>query len=78
MNEDLTKKSNGWNEWAHRVLGDIERIDSKLEKVLMEISSLHVDIAILKTKAALIGAIWGGVLALFVSLIVSYIKSIHP
>ena len=76
------KKLNGWSEWAHRVLGDIERLEGSLERVegkvdikhgetLKAIQALAIEIAILKTKAAMIAGIWGSILGIIASIITS-------
>ena len=72
MPEDQ-KKANGWGEWAHRVLGDIERIEAKLDKAMAQINQLGIDIAVLKTKAALIGAAWGLAASIIASVIIQII-----
>ena len=61
--------TNGWNEWAHRVLGDIERLESKQDQLIADISALRVDIAILKTKAMLIGGVYGTAAAIVISVV---------
>ena len=67
------KKVNGWNEWAHRVLGDIERIDDAQKDIWEDINNLTVEIAILKTKAAMIGGIWGAIVGIVSSILVAAI-----
>lgn len=64
------EKKNGWSEWAHRVLGDIERIEAKLDKAIGQINQLGIDIAVLKTKAALIGATWGLIISIMASTVI--------
>ena len=63
-------KKNGWSDWAHRVLGDIERIEAKLDKAMAQINQLGIDIAVLKTKAALIGAAWGLAASIIASIVI--------
>jgi len=65
------RKLNGWNEWAHRVLGDIERLDEKEDKMQTQINQLTIEIAILKTKAAMIGGFWGALVGGIVSIVVA-------
>jgi hypothetical protein len=65
-----SKKADGWGEWAHRVLGDIERIETKLDKAMSQINQLGIDIAVLKTKAATIGAAWGLVASIIASVVI--------
>jgi len=68
---DDKKLNNGWNEWAHRVLGDIERLDEKEDKMQTQINQLAIEIAILKTKAAMIGGFWGALVGGIVSIVVA-------
>ena len=63
----------GWDTWAKRVLGDIERIDNQNKTILNELSNIRVDIAILKTKAALIGGAWGTVMGIITAIIIKLI-----
>ena len=71
MTED--RKLNGWNEWAHRVLGDIERLDEKEDKMQTQLNQLAIEIAILKTKAAMIGGLWGAIFGIIVSVVTAII-----
>lgn len=90
-------KANGWSEWAHRVLGDIERIEERQEEMNKNIQSQArffgdigriettqgemfriiqaqaIEIAILKTKAAMIGGVWGAIIGAIVSIVVAMI-----
>lgn len=71
------QKQDGWNEWAKRVLGDIERIDNKLESIINNVASLRIEIAVLKAKAAMLGVIWGAVVSIIVSVVTAFLlKSI--
>jgi len=69
----MTEQKDGWNEWAKRVLGDIERLEVSIDKILIEITNLRVDIAVLKTKSAIAGAFWGALVSLIVSIIAAII-----
>jgi hypothetical protein len=64
-------KLNGWNEWAHRVLGDIERLEGKQDELLKALTLVAIDIAVLKTKAALIGGVWGAVVSAVITVVLS-------
>lgn len=83
MTDDL-KPANGWNEWAHRVLGDLERLEKKQGEVFtaidcvkrelaIEIQQMAIEIAVLKTKASFAGGVWGAIVAGVVSLTVALI-----
>jgi hypothetical protein len=69
----MVDEKDGWSEWAHRVLGDIERIDRQNKDILLEISALRIDVAILKTKAAFIGGIWGTIMGVIAGIVVKLI-----
>ncbi len=79
---DETK--NGWNEWAKKVLFDIERIDKEQESIYNRvdksyrelqdsINSLRVEIAVIKTKAGIYGAIWGAIVGMITTIIAAAI-----
>jgi hypothetical protein len=70
------KKVNGWNEWAHKVLSDIERIEESQDKIWNKLNDISVEIAVLKTKAALIGGVWGAVVSIVVG-VVTYLVTHH-
>jgi hypothetical protein len=69
----MVDEKDGWSEWAHRVLGDIERIDRQNKDILLEISALRIDVAILKTKAAFIGGLWGTIMGVIAGIVVKLI-----
>jgi len=79
---DETK--NGWNEWAKKVLFDIERLDKehkdvcdRLDKSYKDIHEainlLRIEIAVLKTRAGMYGAIWGAIVGLVTTVIAAAI-----
>lgn len=67
------KLTDGWNEWAHRVLGDIERLESKQNEIFDMVSHIRIELAILKTKAAVFGSICGFCSALIVTFVAKYL-----
>jgi hypothetical protein len=44
----------GWNEWARRVVDDIERLESRQEKLTADVLVIRVETAALRAKAVLI------------------------
>jgi hypothetical protein len=44
----------GWNEWARRVVDDIERLESKQEKLTADVLAIRVETAALRAKTVLI------------------------
>ena len=49
--------ASSWNEWARRVIDDIERLEAKQEQLVADIFALRVETATLKAKAVLIGEV---------------------
>jgi len=83
---DIEVKYNGWNEWAKYVLKSIERLEhnittledkadiNKLE-VLKEIADIKREIAMLKTKSAMWGAIAASIpviIGIIITLIINF------
>lgn len=77
-------ETNGWGIWAKKVLTDIERLDKEQESIyttvdksykeLQEsINCLRVDIAVIKTKAGIYGAIWGAIVGMITTVIAAAI-----
>ena len=76
----MTDESGSWNEWAKKVLADIERLDNtnknladridiSNQKMLAEIALLKVEIAVLKTKNAVYASGWAVGVSVVVALI---------
>jgi len=59
-----------WNEWAIYVKQSIERLENKQTEIFTLLNKMAVDIAVLKTKASIAGAVWGSVMAFVTSMIV--------
>ena len=66
------KGQNGWNEWSKHILSELERLNSSYENLMKEVirindqtmkdmHALKVDLATLKVKASVWGAIAGSV-----------------
>ena len=86
-NEYILKKVNGWNEWAHCVLGDIEHLfknddkcDEEKEAIKKTVNQLILDFNIFKTevntRAGIIGGIWGAVVGIIAGVITGLIINI--
>lgn len=63
----LDKKNNGWGEWSNKVLTDLEDFKQDIKELYEEIGNLKTDIAVIKAKAAIWGAIAGLITAPFLS-----------
>jgi len=50
---------NGWNEWSRHVLSELERLNGCYDKIDGQLRKIHVEIAMLKVKSGMWGAIGG-------------------
>lgn len=50
---------NGWNEWSNKVLGDLKDLKQLYKELANDITELKIQLAIIKTKAAIYGALGG-------------------
>lgn len=53
-----------WSQWSKHVLAELERLDAKQEKILMEVQKTNIDIARLQMKAGIWGALAGTIPAI--------------
>ena len=58
------EKTNGWNEWSKHVLKELERLNGCQEQIEKDVKKISVDIATLKVKAGIWGAIAGTIPAI--------------
>ena len=63
-------KQNGWNEWAYKVLGDIERLSTGQDSIQKRLTDIQIELATLKGKASIWGAIAGVIFAAITNLII--------
>lgn len=67
-----------WSSWANKVLTDIERIDENNKILNKKLNELCIKLAILETKAVVIGGISGAIVsiisAVIAALIISHMK----
>ena len=68
------KPMDGWNEWSRHVLSELERLDGGIQKLVEISNSIRVDIATLKVKASIWGAISGIVIVLTSVLLQFFLK----
>lgn len=64
---------NGWKEWSKYVLKELERLNTCYASTDRRLQQISVDIAMLKVKAGLWGAM-GGALPVAITLAVIYLK----
>lgn len=85
MTADGKNAVNGWNEWAQRVLHDIERHEDNISELYGKVSDaksdcdrkindIKIELAVIKTKVALIGTGCGIAAALAIEVITRLIK----
>ena len=55
--------SNGWSEWENYVLKRLESNDESHKDIMKQLQTIHIDIAKLKVKSGVWGAIGGAMLA---------------
>jgi hypothetical protein len=55
---------NGWHEWSKYVLKELERLNACEERIERELREIRTDLATLKVKAGMWGAIAGLIPAL--------------
>jgi len=68
-----TNKTNGWNEWAKKVLSDLEEQKKDIGKLYEAITETKIEIAILKTKAIFYGTVGGIIGTVIAALIINFI-----
>jgi len=51
--------ANSWNEWGKHVLLELERLNDNIEDMKRENSKINVDLALLKFKCSMFGALAG-------------------
>ena len=52
---------NGWSEWQNHVLAELQRLNSCIERMEKDVTKIHSEIAVLKVKAGLWGALAGAI-----------------
>lgn len=74
MPDNLKIEPDSWNAWSHKILADLEKIDISINELYNKINSLTIEIAILKTKAASSGALWGSLFGMGTALLVAFLS----
>lgn len=65
----LQASENGWDQWAKFVLHELERLNINYEALRKEVGKIHTEVATLKTKAGLWGAVGAAVTVLLMLVI---------
>jgi len=66
-------QGNGWIEWKNHVLAELERLNETNREQDQKLSRILQDIAMLKMKAGIFGALFGGVVSSAVVIISKFI-----
>lgn len=75
---------NGWNQWSKHVLNELKRqeilnkelhnkLDGSIKDVNKTLKIIEIDIAVIQTKARMMGAMWGFFAGLLPTVIVAVI-----
>lgn len=72
MDED--HGGNGWGEWRRHVLIEMEQHRKALEKIHADFSDVKTEIALLKLKSSLWGAVGAGLVVILTALIYALIS----
>lgn len=69
---------NDWNEWSNKVLSDLKQYRDDIKEIHEKLNTLRVEIAVIKAKSAMWGAIAGVVVSPILSgLLYFLIRVIH-
>ena len=55
----MSPEQNGWNEWSRHVLAELERLNDCYNKLDTKMNRLFTEVAMLKVKSGVWGAIGG-------------------
>lgn len=67
-------EGNGWKLWSKHVLIELERLNKKCENIESKLNRMSLDIAMLKIKAGIWGAVAGAV-PVAIALLVGFLKT---
>lgn len=66
-------ESNGWNEWSRHVLAELERLNDCYTQLNTSVGNIHIEIAMLKVKSGMWGAI-GGMIPIVILLAIAHLS----
>jgi len=66
---------NGWTEYGKLVLNELERHNTLLEALRMDLSNINAEIKMLKLKSSIWGAL-GGMIPVILAIIVYIVKTL--
>ena len=64
-----------WNEWSRHVLAELERADQGIQRLVTVSNEIKIDIATLKVKASVWGAVSGIIVVLTSILIQKFVTN---
>jgi uncharacterized membrane-anchored protein len=60
--------NNNWNEWSNKVLSDLDQYNQDIQNLYEKINELKIELAVMKAKAAVWGAIGGVCISAVISI----------
>lgn len=60
--------SNGWHEYSRLVLNELKRLDKDIKEIDSHLRQISLDIATLKAKSAMWGAVAGAIPGIIIAL----------
>ena len=70
---DEIQKTNGWSQYEKLVMAELKRLNEAVECVTTEVVSIRVEIAMLKVKAGMWGAV-GACIPIIMLLAIEFLK----
>lgn len=67
-------KKDGWDEWSVHVRAELERMSKGQECIMQKINDLRIQVAMLKVKSGVWGAV-GAMIPIALLLLIQYVKS---
>ena len=67
-----SQEPNGWNEWSRHVLKELERSDAGIQRLVAISNEIKVDIAMLKVKSSIWGAV-AGLIVVLTSILIQFL-----
>lgn len=70
----MTGDYSNWSEWEKHVLRELERLSDNHEKILDVQNEIKIEVAMLKVRAALWGALTGGIITAAITIIGAFLS----
>jgi len=69
------QQQNGWQQWSNHVLKELDRLNSGMLTMNNELTQLRIEIAMLKVKSGIWGAI-GACVPIAIAIAVQYLRTV--